>query len=163
MKSKNSLPSSRNPLFVSILSQIQSVPSQKNERKKTISHLFSTINFYFCLTLDFWLPTHSRCRGYCCLWSHSMTHTHTHTSPVNEKSARRRYLYLTTHGTHHIHATGWIRNRSFKNRTAIHKHLKLCGHRDKLIKITTYYNFSNKISASIYYLLFTIVCRESFF
>jgi len=26
----------------------------------------------------FWprLPTHCRCRGYCCTWSHTMTHTH---------------------------------------------------------------------------------------
>jgi len=47
MKSKSSFPRSRNQLFFSILSQIQSVPSQPSERKKTISHLFSTINFLF--------------------------------------------------------------------------------------------------------------------
>jgi len=107
MKSKSSLSRSRNRLFFSILSQVQSLPSQPNESKKTISHLFRTTNFYFCLTLDLWLPTHSRCRGYCCLWSHSMTHTHTHThthrSPVDKNSARRRHLYLTTYGTRHRH------------------------------------------------------------
>ena len=39
-------------------------------------------------------------------WSHSNTHTHTHTTvgrtPLDEWSARRRDLYLTTHNTHKI-------------------------------------------------------------
>ena len=41
--------------------------------------------------------------GYCCISSHSMTHTHTNTlgrGPLDEWSARRRDLYLTTRNTH---------------------------------------------------------------
>jgi hypothetical protein len=30
----------------------------------------------FFLSLDLCLPTHCRCRGYCCPWSHSMTYTY---------------------------------------------------------------------------------------
>jgi hypothetical protein len=42
------------------------------------------------------LPTHSRCRG--CLFSldHSQTHTTFGRTPLDEGSARRRDLYLTT-------------------------------------------------------------------
>jgi hypothetical protein len=36
---------------------------------------------------------------YCCLWSHSRTHTHGKTH-LHEGSARRSDLYLTTHVTH---------------------------------------------------------------
>ena len=46
-----------------------------------------------------------RVEGYCFTWSHSVTHTHTHTltlcrASLDEWSARRRDLYLTTHDTH---------------------------------------------------------------
>jgi hypothetical protein len=42
------------------------------------------------------LPTHSRCR--CCLFSldHTQTHTTVGRTPLDEGSARRRDLYLTT-------------------------------------------------------------------
>jgi hypothetical protein len=45
---------------------------------------------------------------YYCGWSHSMTHTQTHTfgwTPLNEGSARRRDLYLTTHNTNNRQTT----------------------------------------------------------
>jgi hypothetical protein len=34
------------------------------------------LSFSFFLTLDSYLPTYCRCRGCCCTWSHSDTHTH---------------------------------------------------------------------------------------
>ena len=37
------------------------------------------VYLFVCLLVWPLLPTHRRCRGYCCIWSHSMTHTHTHT------------------------------------------------------------------------------------
>jgi hypothetical protein len=37
---------------------------------------FSLILFPCFLNLALFLPTHCRCRGYCCIWSHSMTRTH---------------------------------------------------------------------------------------
>jgi hypothetical protein len=41
--------------------------------------------------------------GYCCTWSQSMTHTRARAlgkKPLEEGSARRRYLWVTTHNTH---------------------------------------------------------------
>jgi len=64
---------------------------------------------FFLSSSDLFLPTHCRCRGYCCTWSHSMTHTFTHThthththgrTHLDEVSVRRTDLYLTTHNTH---------------------------------------------------------------
>jgi hypothetical protein len=42
------------------------------------------------------------------------THTHTHRSPVDEKSARCRQLYLTTHGTRHRHIRVSLRPAGFE-------------------------------------------------
>jgi hypothetical protein len=44
-------------------------------------------------------PTHSRCRGYFSL-DHSQTHTTVGRTPLDEGSARRRDLYLTTQTLH---------------------------------------------------------------
>jgi len=42
--------------------------------------------------------------GYCCTWSHSMTHTHTlGRTPLEEVLTRRRHLYFATHNTHNTH------------------------------------------------------------
>jgi hypothetical protein len=47
------------------------------------------------------LPTHLYVlEGYCCTWSHSVTHTTLRRTPLDEVSAHRRDLYLTTHNTH---------------------------------------------------------------
>jgi hypothetical protein len=41
-----------------------------------------------------------RVEGYCCIWSHPITHTRTvGRTPLGEGSARRRNLYLTTNDT----------------------------------------------------------------
>jgi hypothetical protein len=64
---------------------------------------------------------HPRSRGYC------ITHTHTHRrttvcwNPLDECSARRRDLYLTTHNTQQtaIHAPGEILNHNLSRRTAL--------------------------------------------
>ena len=53
--------------------------------------------------------------------SHTHTHTHTHTlgkSPLDEGSAHRSDLYLTTHNNHETdnHATGEIRTRNPRKR-----------------------------------------------
>ena len=51
------------------------------------------------------LPIHCRCRG---LKSHSVTHTNTHTrgrTSLEERSAQRIDLYLTTHNNHKRQAT----------------------------------------------------------
>ena len=73
-------------------------------------------------------------------WSHSMTHAHTHThtqtlgrTPLDEWSARRIDLYLTTHNSHktEIYGTGGIRTRSSSNRAALDQRLRPRGHLDQ--------------------------------
>jgi len=65
-------------------------------------------NLFYLLTVG--------AEDYCSNWSHSNTHTHTHTRararafgriPLDEWSARRRDLYLTTHNTHDRHPCPW--------------------------------------------------------
>jgi hypothetical protein len=55
---------------------------------------FRFVSFRFLSPSLFYLPVHSRCRGF------SLDHTQTHTTvgrtPLDEGSARRRDLYLTT-------------------------------------------------------------------
>ena len=62
---------------------------------------------YIFLSLSPLVPTHCRCRG---LLLHLLTlgDTNTHlldTTSVNEESARRKHLYLTTHTHTHTHTT----------------------------------------------------------
>jgi hypothetical protein len=39
------------------------------------SFLFFFLPFFICFLVGSFLPTHCRCRGYCCTWSHIMTST----------------------------------------------------------------------------------------
>ena len=61
---------------------------------------------FYLLTVDV--------ESYCCTWSRSLTHTHTHThthtqtlgrTPLDDGSAHRRNLYLTTYNTHNRQAS----------------------------------------------------------
>jgi hypothetical protein len=68
-----------------------------------MAYSYNIVSFFlpFFLSLDPFLPTHCRCRGYCYPWSHSTTHTNTlGRTPLDEGSTRRRNLYLPTHNTH---------------------------------------------------------------
>jgi len=61
---------------------------------------FSYSGFFYVLTVGV--------KGYCCIWSHSITHTHTRIHIVDrtrlgERSARRRGLY--PHNTQHSQET----------------------------------------------------------
>jgi hypothetical protein len=49
---------------------------------------------------------------------HTQRRTTVGRSPLDEWSARRRDLYLTTHNTHNIHASGGIRSHNLSNRVA---------------------------------------------
>jgi hypothetical protein len=64
---------------------------------------YNNFTFFLSYFLSFlvWplLCTLCRCRGYCCTWSHSTTRTFGRT-PLDNGSARRRDLYLTTHNTY---------------------------------------------------------------
>jgi hypothetical protein len=76
------------------------------------------------------LPVHSRCRG--CLFSldHTQTHTTVGRTPLDEGSARRRDLYLTTQTLYktNIHAPGGIRTHDPSKRSAAAPRLRLHGH-----------------------------------
>jgi len=82
---------------------------------------------------------------YCYTCSHSLTHTHTHThthtnthtigrNPLDEGSARRRYIYLTTtHNTYkrqNIHALNGFRTRNPSKQAAAGPRFRPRKHRD---------------------------------
>jgi uncharacterized protein YacL len=55
-------------------------PSRKvNNLLPVFLSFFLSYFLSFFLSLDHCLPTHCKCRGYSCPWSHSITHAHTHT------------------------------------------------------------------------------------
>ena len=64
--------------------------------------------------------------------SHSVKHATLGRTPLDEWSAWRRDLYLTTHNTHkrHIHAPGGIRTRNPSKRAAAYPGLRPRGHCD---------------------------------
>jgi hypothetical protein len=72
-------------------------------------------------------------KGYCCVWSHSTTHTFGRI-PLDEGSARHRDLYLTTHNTHKrltFMPPGGIRTHNPSKRAAADRRLRPRGHRDR--------------------------------
>ena len=89
-------------------------------------HLWLTIcalnSFLSCSDLFYLLIVGAD--GCFCIWSHSMTHTHTRTlgrTPLDEGSAGRRNLYLTTHNIRQgtdFHASVRIRTRNPSKRAA---------------------------------------------
>ena len=73
---------------------------------------------YIFLSLSPLVPTHCRCRG---LLLHLLTlgDTNTHlldTTSVNEESARRKHLYLTTHTHTHTHTQHSQQRQSSRQR-----------------------------------------------
>jgi hypothetical protein len=67
-------------------------------------------------------------------WSHSDTHTTVGRTPLDEGSARRRNLYLTTQTltSANIHAPGGIRTHDPSKRSAADLRLRPLGHWDRL-------------------------------
>jgi len=66
---------------------------------KKNSFFFSLVSFFLILTSCCMLVVGTK--GYPCTWSHSRTHTYTlGRTSLDEWSARRRDLCLTTHNTH---------------------------------------------------------------
>jgi hypothetical protein len=98
--------------------------------------IYMVILRYILSTSLFYLLVHSRCRG---LWAcdHTRTHTTVGTTPLDEGSARRRDLYLTTQTLYktNIHAPGGIRTRNPSKRSAADPRLRPRGHCDMMIQI----------------------------
>jgi hypothetical protein len=82
-----------------------------------------------------YLPVHSRCRGYLCSLDHTQTHTTVGRTPLDEGSARRRDLYLTTHKHSqetNIQAPGGIRTHDPSQRSATDLRFRPRGHWHRL-------------------------------
>ena len=68
---------------------------------------------------------------------HTQRRTTVGRTPLDEWSARRRHLYLTTHNSH-IHAPGGIRTHNLSRREAANLRLRTRGHWDRLrLTVTT--------------------------
>jgi hypothetical protein len=90
-------------------------------------------NYIVCSPSLFYLLVHSRCRG--CLFSldHTQTHTTVGRTPLDEGSARRRDLYLTTQTlTRDKHPCPWWDSNP-RSQQALGRDLRLrqCCHWDK--------------------------------
>ena len=73
-------------------------------------------------------PRHPNYQGF----TITLRHTTLGTCPLEEWSAHRRDLYLTTHNTHDNHATGAIRTRNPSKPAAADSRLRPHGHWDQL-------------------------------
>jgi hypothetical protein len=98
------------------------------------------VSFHFISQSLLLLSTHSRCRS--CLLSlvHTQTHTIVGRTPLDEGSARRRDLYLTTHEHSqdtNIHAPGGIRTHDPSMRSAADPSLRPRRRWDQLNKISS--------------------------
>jgi hypothetical protein len=93
-----------------------------------------------CFTLIspslFCLLPHSRCRGFVISFDHTQTHTTIGRTPLEEGSARRRDLYLTTQTLYktNIHAPRGIRTHDPSKRSAADLRLRPRGHWDRLAR-----------------------------
>jgi len=88
------------------------------------------------------LPTLCRCRG---LLLRIITLSDTHTlgrAPLDERSVRRRDLYLTKQCSQQtdIHAHGGIRTRNPSKRATTDPHLRPRGHRNRPLDHSTLYS-----------------------
>ena len=85
---------------------------------------------------------------------HTQRRTIVGRTPLDEWSARRRDLYLTTHNTHnrqHIHAPGGIRTHDISRRTAVDLRLRQRGYRDRLLCFISLSNSSLVLTFHIWF------------
>jgi hypothetical protein len=102
-------------------------------RPRSQYHFSVIFLFLFRSPSLFYLPVHSRCRG--CLYSldHTQTHTTVGSTPLDEGSARRRDLYLTTQTLYetNIHAPCGIRTHDPNKRWTADLGFRPRGHWDR--------------------------------
>ena len=111
------------------------------ERKNCLSLIY---NCFLPLTSSSMLVT--GVKGFYCNWPHSITHARarTHTlgrTPPDERSARSRDFYLTTHNMRDIHAAGGIRTRSTRKPAAADPRLIQHGYWDRCLRHFIIYHF----------------------
>jgi hypothetical protein len=110
-----------------------SILSRRHQISSTVIQRWTLLKLSYSQSFPL-LPTGSRCRG--CLFSldHTQTHTTVGRSPLDEGSARRRDLYLTTQTLYktNIHVPGGIRTHDPSMRSAADLRLRRRGHWDQL-------------------------------
>jgi hypothetical protein len=91
----------------------------------------------------FYRLVHSRCRGFLFSLDHTQTHTTVGRTPLDEGSARRRDLYLTTQTlTRDKHSCPrWVRTDDPSKRSAADPRLRPCGHWDRIFYVLTTIQF----------------------
>ena len=103
--------------------------------KRNVIFLFGD-HFFFLLAWEPpsrpWPPPHSR--GFLWFLDHTQRHTTVGRTPLDEWSARRRDLYLTTHNIHNRQTSmppGGIRTHDLSRRAAVDLRLRPRGHWDR--------------------------------
>ena len=81
----------------------------------------------------------------------TLKHTTVGSTPLDERSARRTNLYLTTHNTHNrnIHASGGIRTHNLSRRAAAVPRFRPRGHWDRHIMNLLYHFLCTYCAVSI--------------
>jgi len=91
------------------------------------------LTLYVCLFVCFWRnsPQWSSASSFTRFQDHTQRRTTGGRTPLDEWSARRRDLYLTTHNTHNRHSCpGGIRTHNLSRRAAADLRLRSRGHWD---------------------------------
>jgi len=99
----------------------------------THTHIYIYIYIYFLCRCG---PTRAMASSFLRFLDHTATHHSVGRTLLNEWSARRRDLYLTTHNTHNIYSwPGGIRTHNLSRRAPADLHLRPRGHWDRHILV----------------------------
>jgi hypothetical protein len=113
--------------------QLVAEPLQDKTRHSQETHIHAPggIGLFVC----FWhkSPQWTRASSFMRFQYHTRRRTTVGRTPLDEWSARRRDLYLTTHNTHdrHIRTPGGIRIHNLSRQAAVDLSLRLRGHWDR--------------------------------
>ena len=104
--------------------------SQSLYRLSCRAHLYFIFFFFFLWRSG---PTRAMASSFLRFLDHTQRRTTVGRTPLDEWSARRRDLYLTTHDTQNrqTHAPGGIRTHDLVSRAAVDLHLRQRGHWDR--------------------------------
>ena len=105
---------------------------------KITRHTISTDSIFYVIFFFFWRNSRqwARASSFSRFLDHTQPHTTIGRTPLDERSASRRNLYLTTHNTHNkqdIHSPGGNRIHNFSKRAAADLSFRRRGQRDRLM------------------------------
>jgi hypothetical protein len=102
-----------------------------NEHLEMNTFITNGFNTLFCSPSLFYLLVHSRCRGFIFSLDHTQTHTSVSRTPLDEGSAHRRDLYLTTQTLYKRQTSMPLVGFDPSKRTAADLRLRPRGHWDQ--------------------------------